>query len=121
MPRFAHEDAHVRFEFPDPTPVEMPVRLQARGSSFEELREYVEGVISRRLRETGQAETFEEADDFEVDDDPDPLSAYEVAEMLPETHPVPPAPPEKPAEGEPPVADAPEAAEGAPASPAAGS
>lgn len=72
-----------RHEFPDPTPVEMPLGFRRPPTLQEEIQRIVRIQMSQQAQEHG-FESFEEADDFEVDDDPDPLSAYEVLEMAPE-------------------------------------
>ena len=61
-------------QIPDPTPVEIPVGFSAP--------EPLESMIARLVRQesfrsgvNAEAETFEEADDLDVDED-DPVSAY---------------------------------------------
>lgn len=88
-------------EIPDPTPVAVPAGW-ARPPSLEEIiRRHIRTEMSRQAADAGQ-ETFEEADDFEVDEDPDPLSAYEMPEGREEwpggVKPVDPAPPLDPHE-----------------------
>lgn len=70
-------------EIPDQTPVALPVGC--------EIPESLDSMIARMihnnnyLRDSNQAETFEEADDFEIDDDEDNLhpckSDYEFVDM----------------------------------------
>lgn len=72
-----------RHEFPDPTPVEMPLGFKRPPSLQEEIQRLIRVQMSQLAQEDGY-ESFEEADDFEVDEDPDPLSPYEVVEMQPE-------------------------------------
>lgn len=68
-----------RFEIPDPTPIELPVGF--------EHPEPLEEMIARMIRVAGQNaaregfETFEEADDFDVDDDETIESEYQLKEM----------------------------------------
>lgn len=70
-----------RAETPDPTPVEMPIGVQ-RPESLEEMMNRL--IVDRWLhvqRANSENETFEEANDFEVDEDPEPFSQYEVVEL----------------------------------------
>lgn len=70
-------------EIPDRTPVAIPVRFRgARDSLQEQIRRAVREEISRGVAQAG-GESFEEADDFDVDDDPEIKSPYEVDEDLP--------------------------------------
>lgn len=66
-----------RYEFPDDIPVAIPVRLNRPPSLQEQVRNLVRGEMSRLAAEEGN-ETFEEADDFDVGDDYDPESPYEL-------------------------------------------
>lgn len=64
-------------EILDPTPMAPPVGYKRHPSLAEQIREMVR---SERLAAEAAAagyETFEEADDFDVDDDVDPNSKYE--------------------------------------------
>lgn len=72
-----------RHEYPDPTPVEMPLGFKRPPTLQEEIQRLIRVQMSQAAQDSGM-ETFEEADDFEVDEDPDPLSPYEVMEMEPE-------------------------------------
>lgn len=69
-----------RHEYPDPTPVEMPLGFKRPPTLQEEIQRIIRQQMSMQAEEAG-FESFEEADDFEVDEDPDPLSPYEVTEM----------------------------------------
>lgn len=66
-----------RFEYPDPVPMEVPTNLSAPSG----MRQLVHQLIRQELSEfaaSQEMETFEEADDFEIEDDPlDPLTEYE--------------------------------------------
>jgi len=74
MSRF-DENGH---ELPDPTPVEVPLRFRNHSRNLQEqIKLMVQGELSRQAAEAGQ-ETFEEADDFDVGDDYDPRSPYEL-------------------------------------------
>lgn len=94
-------------QVPDPEPKEIP--LSARRP--ESLRDQVQAMVQSELRryaELNNWETPEEADDFEVDDDPDPRSDYEYVDMEPEEGPPdPPAPPVDPPPAPPADASAP--------------
>lgn len=72
----AKYDAQGR-EIPDQTPVEIPPHLARVVTRHEQMKAYIRAELSRLAAEEGE-ETFEEADDFDVDEDPDPLSAYEI-------------------------------------------
>jgi hypothetical protein len=68
-------------EVPDDRPVAVPAGWRAPESLPDMIRRFVQREISARAEAVG-LETFEESDDFEVDDEaPDPLSAYEVSEL----------------------------------------
>lgn len=74
-------DKEGRRELPDPTPVELPLRLRKPETQEDMMRRIVlEEHLSRQAREEG-LETFAEADDFEIDEDPDPISHYEVLDL----------------------------------------
>lgn len=85
-------------ELPDDTPVEVPLNWKRPPSLREMIQQHIRTEMSLTAQGEGM-ETFEEADDFEVDEDPDPLSQYELREMA-EERPKPPAeaPKEKPPE-----------------------
>lgn len=62
----------------DPTPVSKPVRFNRQGSTLDEIRHAL-GILNREAAERG-LETFEESDDFDVEDDPvDPQTRWEIA------------------------------------------
>lgn len=68
-----------RMEIPDQTPVEMPLGY--------ERPESIESMIARMVRSVSEqagregAETFEEADDFDMDDDSEIVSPYQMSQM----------------------------------------
>ena len=65
----------------DPTPVEVPAEMVRPPTLKEELQRYVRYYVSRDAESRG-LESFEEFNDFEVDDeDPDWSSEYEMSEM----------------------------------------
>lgn len=64
-------------ELPDRTPVAIPVRLTRPPTMAEQVRELVRGELSRQAAASG-LETWEEADDFDIGDDFDPSSPYEL-------------------------------------------
>lgn len=55
-------------ELPDDTPVEVPLKFRRAIPEHERIKEYVRTELSRQAAEVGD-ETFEEANDFDVDDD----------------------------------------------------
>lgn len=64
-------------EIPDPRPMALPVDFKPPIPLDEQIRQLIKNnQIQGQLHAEG-VETFEEADDFEVDDDPDPTSPYE--------------------------------------------
>lgn len=70
-------------EIPDNTPVHIPPHLARGISRHEEMKAYIRSELSRLAAEEGE-ETFEEADDFDVDEDPEPFSQYEIQDAAPE-------------------------------------
>jgi len=66
-------------EVPDPNPVPWPNHLKAGPSLTDLIKQMVRTEISQRAA-AEDFETFEESDDFDVDEDPDPLSPYELHE-----------------------------------------
>lgn len=70
-------------EIPDPTPAPMPPGIGRAFTLQEQIKRMIRQEVSRAAEEE-DLETFEEADDFDVDEDPDPLSAYELVEGVPE-------------------------------------
>lgn len=68
-------------QLPDPRPVEWPTELKRPRSLQEEIQRFVRQELSRAADEAG-LETFEEADDFDVAEDPDLLGVtpYELSE-----------------------------------------
>lgn len=71
-------------ETPDPTPMAVPARIARLGepSHVADVRRLVEQYLSQRAHDEGH-ETIDEADDLEIEDDPDalPWSRYEIQEM----------------------------------------
>lgn len=69
-------------EYPDPTPVHIPGKTDrpAPLSLREEMQRYIRQQVSQ-MAEQQRMETFEEADDFEVEEEPDLTSPYTVQEM----------------------------------------
>lgn len=91
-------------EVVDSTPLEAPLRVSVPSSSTQSIRAIVQREMSR-LAELDEMETFEEADDFDIEDDPvDPRTPYEaVFDPIPLDEPL-----------QPPVAAAPEGGVGGP-------
>lgn len=65
------------YEIPDATPMEPPLGFVRQPSLAERIREMVRSEHLRQAAEAAGVETFEEADDFEVSDDLEPMSGYE--------------------------------------------
>lgn len=104
-------------EYPDPVPLSAPLGYQPPEDLMAMIRRMVHSEMAQTILQDAGIETIDEADDFEVEDDPlDPLTEYERVFM-------PPASPPAAAEAAPaPSAvqtahQAPGAAEGAVASP----
>lgn len=71
------------YEIPDNTPVEMPTRLRLPQSRVDQIRQFIRQELSLQAEGDGY-ETFEEANDLEPDDeDYQPLTAYELADLEP--------------------------------------
>lgn len=65
-------------EVGDPTPVAPPAHLRRGMTTSEQIQQMVRRELSLRAQEADY-ETFDEADDFDVDDDPpDPHTPYEA-------------------------------------------
>lgn len=65
------------YEKPDPTPMEPPIGYNKQPTMMERVREMIRNEVSMRARNM-EAESFEEADDFDTgEDDIDPYSPYE--------------------------------------------
>lgn len=66
-------------EIPDPTPVPPPPGYRTPMTLTEQIKRFIRTELSQRAA-AEEYETFEESEDFDVDEDPDPLSAYELPE-----------------------------------------
>lgn len=66
----------------DPTPMEIPIEFKTN-SLRDEMREYIRQMVSQEAITKGQG-SFEEEDDFDIEDDEMPYSPYEEREMIPE-------------------------------------
>lgn len=64
-------------EIPDSTPLRLPAGFKRPETLAEQVQRLVRTHISRMAEEEGY-ETFEDADDFEVDDEFDPSTPYEM-------------------------------------------
>lgn len=95
-------DQHGRV-YLDPTPVAPPVGYVRHKPMHETIREMVRSEALRQAAENAGLETFEDADDFRIGDDFDPMSPYEYnfdpPAELPADNP-PPVPPVAPAEAQ---------------------
>lgn len=76
--RGKHEDGS---EAPDPVPMAPPLGYVEQPNLWEQMREMIRREMSLAAEAEGK-ETFEEADDFDVEDDPFPMSDYEVPDDL---------------------------------------
>lgn len=66
-------------ELLDPTPMEVPVGYKRPPTLQEQVQRLVAGELSRVASSRGR-ESFEEADDFAVGDDVDPVSPHELVD-----------------------------------------
>lgn len=101
---FLSEDG--RKEIGDPVPVAPPVGMTRPMTTEERFRRIIRSEHLARIAEAQGADTFEEAEDFDVEDDPvPPLTPYEEAllepPVRPTASPVQPAPqaPQPPQQG----------------------
>lgn len=99
-------------ELPDDTPLEVPLNWKRPPSLREMIQQHIRTEMSAQADQDG-LETFEESDDFDVDEDPDPLSQYELTPMA-EERPKPPAEAPQEKRPEPVKTDAAPAANSAP-------
>lgn len=67
-----------RFEVPDPVPMEPPIGYTQPPDIMDMIKQMVRHELFNKALEAEGYETFEEADDFDIEDDPiDPLTPYE--------------------------------------------
>lgn len=72
-------------EIMDPTPIAPPIGYKKSLSIAEQIRQMIKSEKLRQEAEEAGYETFEEADDFDVDDDFDPRSPFEeIFEPIPQ-------------------------------------
>lgn len=64
-------------EIPDPVPIAPPLGYKKQPSIFEHMRQLIQNERIRQDLISQGVETFEESDDFDVDDDYDPTSPWE--------------------------------------------
>lgn len=77
-----HETGEVRLdeegrEIPDPTPIELPLGMKRPETLAEQVQRLVRNQVSQYAAIHGH-ETFEEAEDFDIEDDLDPSTPYEL-------------------------------------------
>ena len=70
-----HRGSH--YEDPDPTPFAPTVGVRPKETLEERMRRMIRDEMSYAAEQQGM-ESFEEADDFDVDDERDPESMYEI-------------------------------------------
>lgn len=68
-------------EIPDTTPVAIPAGWERPLSLHEQIKRFIRTELSSQAELQGE-ESFEEAEDFDVDEEPDPVSPYEVPEAV---------------------------------------
>ncbi len=75
----AMEDRSRRKEYPDSTPIEVPIGYDTPLPLREEMRRFIKQELSAAAESAGE-ETFEEADDFDIDEE-ETLSPYELTDL----------------------------------------
>lgn len=68
-------------EIPDPRPIEVPLGLRRPKDIHEMIHDALRGERMRIAAERAGVESFEEANDFELDEEPDLVSKYELRPM----------------------------------------
>lgn len=69
-------------EQPDPTPLEVPVGYEHPESLEDSMKRFIRSEVSRHYAEQHQAGTFEDEDDFDIEDeDPEFITPYEMHDM----------------------------------------
>lgn len=91
--RFAYLDENGR-EMNNPTPMVIDANFERPPTLKEQIQRVLKTELSRQAYEKGN-ESFEEANDFDIDEDPFPSSPYEVQDMIDDPEPNPPEPPNK--------------------------
>lgn len=86
------------YEIPNPVPTDLDVGLRPP-SLQEQIQRLVRNELSQQMATQG-AETFEEANDFEMPEDEDPISPYVIHDMV-EEEPLPPVNPDEVGQTEP--------------------
>lgn len=71
------------YEIPDSEPVALRPGIKRPLTIQEQIKQMIRHEASMAAQENGH-ETFEEANDFDVDDEIDPISGYEVTYMVDE-------------------------------------
>lgn len=84
-------------EIPDDVPMAPPIGYVRQKSMVEIIREQIRSAALAEAAEAAGAETFDEADDFDIPDDIEPFSAYEMEEIFEPVRAPSPAPAEAPA------------------------
>lgn len=85
-------------EYPDPVPFSVPLGYQAPPDLMTMIKQMVHSQVAQTILDDAGMETFDEADDFDIEDDPiDPLTPYESVffpkpEAAPPTVAAPPSP-----------------------------
>ncbi|WNK15014.1 MAG: hypothetical protein [Microvirus sp.] len=83
--QLAREASTNRHEVPDPVPMEIPTKFQ-RPETMQQMMERMLAQASAKYARDNNVEEFDEANDFDIDDeDVTPLSRYELSAMQEET------------------------------------
>lgn len=83
LPKMRRRDPETGKEIVDPVPLAPPIGWFKQPSMFDQVREMVRGEHLRMAALASGAETFEDANDFDVDDDIFPASPHEMDDFAP--------------------------------------
>lgn len=81
--KYANRFPESPYDPTDPVPVETETGLKKPESIDQKIKRLIRTEISQKVHEQG-GESFKDANDFDVDEDPEPISGYEYTEMKPE-------------------------------------
>lgn len=70
-----------RVELPDQTPVELPIGYKEPESLEQIIARMINAADFRKAQEASGVESFEESDDFDVEEDADFVSEHEMSQM----------------------------------------
>lgn len=71
------------FELPNPVPIQKSLKIKRPPTLQEQIRRIIKTDLSNQAMSQG-FETFDQANDFDIDEDPLPTSQYEAQDMIAE-------------------------------------